>query len=224
MEIRGPPNNLGFMHTRLEFRASRVGSGGFTLLEVMVGVGVLGLLLFTMFRLVGTQLQALQVSRESQVEASMNEGLVRYVAAVLAGVPAKQVDALRGVPHLVGMAPADELQWITRPGMALLTSAAPEDDYALTLTLQPSTATSRKQDLGIRRRSTKEPDNHYEWIPLMSEVAALEFRYFHPALAVWVDRWEDSNARPALVRMKLWRRAEDQPFEIVLPVPSSRVP
>jgi hypothetical protein len=193
-------------------------------LEVMVGVGVLGLLLFTMFRLVGTQLQALQVSRESQVEASMNEGLVRYVAAVLAAVPAKQVDALRGVPHLVGMAPADELQWITRPGMALLTSAAPEDDYALTLTLQPSTATSRKQDLGIRRRSTKEPDNHYEWIPLMSEVAALEFRYFHPALAVWVDRWEDSNARPALVRMKLWRRAEDQPFEIVLPVPSSRVP
>lgn len=211
------------MRTRQHSNVAGSGRAGFTLLEVMVGVGVLGLLLVTMFRLVGTQLQALQVSRESQLESAFSDGLVRYVQAVLVAVPAKQVDALRGVPHLVGMAPADELQWLSRPGMALLTSAAPEDDYALTLTLQPSTATSRKQDLGIRRRLLSEPDNQYEWIPLMQDVAALEFRYFHPALAVWVDRWDDSNTRPALVRMKLWRRAEDQPFEIVLPVPSSRV-
>ncbi|MEI6713800.1 MAG: prepilin-type N-terminal cleavage/methylation domain-containing protein [Verrucomicrobiota bacterium] len=211
------------MRTRWAYKTGIGSRAGFTLLEVMVGVGVLGVLLLTMGNLVGTQLTALRLTRDSQLENAINEGLVTYIQGALAAVPAKQVDALKGIPHLVGMAPADELQWLARPGMSLLTSAAEEDDYALTLTLQPSTATSRRQDLGIRRRVVTEADNHYEWIPLMQDVAALEFRYFHPALAVWVDRWEDSNARPALVRMKIWHRPEDQPFEVVLSLPSSRI-
>ena len=166
---------------------------------------------------------ALQTSRESQLESVAMEGLVRYVQGVLNDLPLRQNDALRGVPHVYGTVPADELQWIARPGMALLTSSAPEDDYAMTLTLQPRTSTSRLQDLGIRRRLVSEPDNAYEWIPLLPDVAALEFRYWQPAVGAWWDRWEDANSRPLLVRMKVWRRAVDEPFEVVLPVPSARI-
>lgn len=189
----------------------------------MVGVGVLGMLLMTMYQLVGTQLLALQVSRDSQLESVVMEGLVRYVQGVLNNLPLRQNDVLRGIPHVYGMASADELQWVARPGVALLTSAAPEDDYALTLTLQPKASTSRLQDLGIRRRLMSEPDSSYEWIPILADVAALEFRYFQPSLGAWMERWEDPNSRPTLVRMKVWRKATDEPFEVVLPVPSARV-
>jgi len=197
---------------------------GFTLLEIMVGVGVLGMLLVTMYQLVGTQLMALKNSRDSQLESVAMEGLVRYVQGVLANLPLKTNDVIKGINHVYGMAPADELQWISRPGMALLTSAAPDDEYALTLTIQPTTATSKQQDIGIRRRLSSELDNAYEWIPLLSNVAALEFRYFQPSLGAWMERWEDSTTRPSLVRMKVWRNASEDAFEVVIPVPSARIP
>ncbi|NBV33215.1 MAG: type II secretion system protein [Proteobacteria bacterium] len=197
---------------------------GFTLLEIMVGVGVLGMLLVTMYQLVGTQLMALKNSRDSQLESVAMDGLVRYVQGVLANLPLKTNDVIKGINHVYGMAPADELQWISRPGMALLTSAAPDDEYALTLTIQPTTATSKQQDIGIRRRLSSELDNAYEWIPLLSNVAALEFRYFQPSLGAWMERWEDSTTRPSLVRMKVWRNASEDAFEVVIPVPSARIP
>ena len=209
------PQQVNSQHTSRE---------GFTLLEIMVGVGVLGMLLVTMYQLVGTQLMALKNSRDSQLESVAMEGLVRYVQGILANLPLKTNDAIKGINHVYGMAPADELQWISRPGMALLTSAAPDDEYALTLTIQPTTATSKQQDIGIRRRLSSEPDNAYEWIPLLSNVAALEFRYFQPSLGAWMERWEDSTTRPSLVRMKVWRNASEDAFEVVVPVPSARIP
>jgi prepilin-type N-terminal cleavage/methylation domain-containing protein len=196
---------------------------GFTLLEIMVGVGVLGMLLISMYQLVGTQLLALQNTRETQVESVAMQGLVRYVQGVLAGLPLKQDGVLRGVHHVYGMVPADELQWISRPGMGVLTSAAADDDYAVTLTIQPRSTTSRRQDLGIRRRLVTEPDSSYEWITLLPDIVALEFAYFHNSLGLWQEKWEDTNTRPTLVRMKVWRREGEEPFEMVLPVPSARI-
>jgi len=207
-----------------QVNSQRTSREGFTLLEIMVGVGVLGMLLVTMYQLVGTQLMALKNSRDSQLESVAMEGLVRYVQGVLANLPLKTNDVIKGINHVYGMAPADELQWISRPGMALLTSAAPDDEYALTLTIQPTTATSKQQDIGIRRRLSSELDNAYEWIPLLSNVAALEFRYFQPSLGAWMERWEDSTTRPSLVRMKVWRNASEDAFEVVIPVPSARIP
>ncbi|MEY5025295.1 MAG: hypothetical protein RLZZ244_823 [Verrucomicrobiota bacterium] len=199
------------------------GRGGFTLLEVMVGVAVLGLMIFSMYRLVGTVLLSLEDSRVAQLETTVNEGVVRYLQESVKAIPPRQPDAIRGMPHLVGQASADEVTWVARAGVSLLTSAAPDDDYAVTLTLQPSAATSRQQDLGLRRRLVSEPESQYEWIPLVPDVAAFELRYFHPALAQWVERWEDANQRPALIRMKLWRRASEWPFEVVLAVPASKI-
>jgi prepilin-type N-terminal cleavage/methylation domain-containing protein len=195
---------------------------GFTLLEIMVGVGVLGMLLISMYQLVGTQLMALQSTREAQLESVAMQGLVRYVQGVLAGLPLGQNSVLRGVHHVYGMVPADELQWVARPGMGVLTSAAAEDDYVVTLTIQPRTSTSRRQDLGIRRRLVTEPDSSYEWITLLPDVVALEFSYLTPKVELWVENW-DTSTLPALVRMKVWRREGEDPFEIVLPVPAARI-
>ena len=166
------------------FRRTLVGRFGFTILEIMVGVGVVGLVLITMYRLVAAQLQALQVSREAQTQAAVMDGLAKYLQGVLAGLPLRQADCFRGIPHVFGLAPADEIQWLGRPGLSLLTSAAPESDYAVTLTLQPSTTNSRQQDLGIRRRLVTEVDSAYEWVSLLPDIAALEFRYFHPSMPI----------------------------------------
>ncbi|MEK0446021.1 MAG: hypothetical protein RLZZ399_1342 [Verrucomicrobiota bacterium] len=189
----------------------------------MVGVAVLGLVIYSVFRLVGTQLTALEVSRVSQTESTINEGVERYVQGVLMDLPPKQLNVFRGLPHLVGQDSADEMQWVARPGFALLTSAAADSDHALTLTLQPSKWALGKQDLALGRRLLNEPENRTEWIPLVAGVVSLRFRYFHPALQTWLDRWDDPINRPALVQMRLGRRVGEEPIEVVFFVPASRV-
>ena len=61
----------------------------------------------------------------------------------------------------------------------------------------------------------------YNWITLIRPVAGFEVRYFDPRLNAWLDRWTDLNARPLLVRVRLWKNAGDAPIEAVLPVPSA---
>jgi type II secretory pathway pseudopilin PulG len=209
--------------TLLSFPRLRTAGFGFTILEIMVGVGVVGLVLITMYRLVASQLQALQISREAQAQSAAMDGLASYLQGVLAGLPVRQADCLRGHNRVFGLAPEDVIEWLGRPGLSLLTSAAPEADYAVTLTLMNSTTNSRQRELGIRRRLVTEPDSAYEWIRLLPDIAGLEFRYFHPSIGAWLERWEDPNSRPALVRMKVWRRANEEPYEVVLDVPSHKI-
>ncbi len=196
---------------------------GFTILEIMVGVGGVGLVLIPMYRLVSAQLQALQVSRDAQAQTAAMDGLAKYLQSILAGLPARQPDCLQGIPrNPLGLGPADEITWLGRPGLSILTSAAAESDYSVTLTLQPTTATSRQQDLVIRRRLTTEVDSAYELITLLPDIAALEFRYYYPQLSTWLDRVQPGD-KPALVRMKVWRRSNEEPYEVVLSVPSYRI-
>jgi hypothetical protein len=193
------------------------------LLEIVVGVAVIGLTVIAMYRLVEAQLSALQVSRETQLRALQFEGLTAYVRSVLAGLPLRQNESFRGISHQFGMVPADEIQWMARPGLSLLTAAAPEEDFVMTLTVQPSQSNTRQQDLGIRRRPLSQPESSYEWIVLLPNIAGLQFMYFHQALGTWLERWEDGTARPALVRMRVWRNPGEEPYEVVMPVPSHRI-
>jgi type II secretory pathway pseudopilin PulG len=197
---------------------------GFTILEIMVGVGVVGLVLITMYRLVSAQLQALQVSRDAQAQTAAMDGLAKYLQSVLAGLPPRRPDCLQGQNHDFGFGPEDEITWLGRPGLSILTSAAAESDYSVTLTLKPTTATSRQKDLVILRRLTADLDSNYKKITLLSDVANLQFQYLYPQLDPnhWFEKVNVGD-KPALVRMKVWRRSNQEAYEVVLSVPSSRI-
>ena len=103
-----------------------------------------------------------------------------------------------------------------------------------TLTVQPVSGKSTEIELGLRRRPSDPNDQtiakelnrgggdaKYNWLPLIRPMAALEVRYFDGRLNAWTDAWTDPNRRPDLVRVRLWKRADDAPVEAVLPVPSA---
>jgi hypothetical protein len=56
---------------------------------------------------------------------------------------------------------------------------------------------------------------------LIENFAAMEIRYFDPRINSWLERWQDQNVRPSLVRIRLWRRADDEPYEAVLNIPAA---
>ena len=95
---------------------------------------------------------------------------------------------------------------------------------------------SAETELGLRRKpidplaaiDSTQPargggTDKYNWVPLIRPMAALEIRYFSVQLNAWQDAWTDENRRPDLVRVRLWKRADEPPVEAVLAVPSARV-
>ena len=194
----------------------------FTLLEVMVAVAIVGLLTVSLHRFVVANLTALQYSTEMSVERGMMTGLVNFIGGQLADIPAQGQGLLVGQPHKFNELSSDEMQWLCRPGAGLMTAAA-SGQYRVTLELRPVTKTSAELELGLRRRPVEGTDKDETWVSLMRPVQALEIRYFHPQLNAWVDRWNDQNRRPSVVRIRISRTVDEPPFDAVLRLPATNL-
>lgn len=203
-------------------REQRRLSSGFTLLEVMIAVAVTVMLTFSLFQFISANLNALKFSAENAEERDAMLGLVDLVQGQLNELPTAGQALLTGQAHKFKGLASDEMQWRTKAGLGVLTTAA-ADEYQVTLMLQPPEKTSASLDLGLRRKLVAGTDKDEQWMRLITNFAALEIRYFDPRINNWLERWNDQNVRPSLVRLRLWRRADEQPYEAILGVPAALV-
>ncbi len=196
--------------------------GAFTLLEVMVAVVIISLMMVSIYRFVRTNLVAIHTSAEIAAERQELAGLIDFVQAQLEDLPARQQGVLMGDPNKFNDLASDEMHWICRAGHGVLTTSAP-DEYRVTLAIQPVEKSSRELEIGLRRQPTNVDQKNYHWLPLLRPAAALEIRYFDDRLNAWVDRWNVPERRPPLVRLRVWKIADEQPLEAVIQVPSARM-
>jgi prepilin-type N-terminal cleavage/methylation domain-containing protein len=204
---------------RLVRRARRA----FTLVEVMVGVLVLSLLVFTLYRFVQTTLLASIASMRLSQDREAVVGLINFVQAALNEVPAHGQGVFKGSPSMEHDMPLDEMEWICQAGPGMLTTSG-DSEYFVKLAIQRSTAKNANwYEIGLARRLTESQEKDATWLPLLSPVAAMEIRYYDPRTSGYVERWNDLNTRPALVRIRVWRNANDAPYEAVLNVPAANI-
>lgn len=215
--------------------ANRKSARAFTLLEVIIATMIIGMMVLTIYRFLSSNLTAMRVSSEINDEREAVQAVVRLVEAQLNDLPAQKSAALTGQPLKFRNLSNDELTWRCFAGAGLLTTAA-TGEYSVTLTVQPVTERSTETELGLRRRpidpteavDTTQPvrgsgTDKYNWIPLIRPMAAFEVSYFDNQLNAWQDTWTNPDLRPALVRLRLWKHANDVPVEAVLAVPSARL-
>ena len=219
----------------MSIRARNNAPRGFTLLEVMIATMIISLLAMTLFRFVSVNLQAMKFTTELQDERESVQAVVRFLQTQLADLPRRENAALLGNPLKLHELSSDELIWRAHAGQGVLTAAAP-GEFRVTMTVQPVESTSSELELGLRREpitpeARADVDffargsgaNKYNWVSLIRPLAAFEVRYFDPRLNAWLDRWTDQTARPSLIRVRLWKNADDLPVEAVLPVPSAQM-
>ena len=219
----------------MSIRARNNAWRGFTLLEVMIATLIISLLTMTLFRFVSVNLLAMKYTTELQDDREAVQAVVRFLQTQLADLPRGGSGALLGNPLKLHDLASDEIIWRAHAGQGVLTAAAP-GQYRVTMTVQPVESTSRVLELGLRREPiTPEAradvdffargsgTNKYNWVSLVRPMAAFEVRYFDPRLNAWLDRWTDQTTRPLLVRVRLWKNADDPPVEAVLPVPSAQM-
>ena len=189
----------------------------FTLIEVMLAVAITGLVAFGIFRFVGANLQAVEFSSEQSVREASMRTLMSFFQDQLNDLPGTLPGALLGEAHVFNNLPSDEIQWLSGAGPGLFTIHA-LGDYKVTLSLR-QTKDPAVLELGVRRLVANGSSKDDNWLTLMKDVKAMEIRYFDVRLNAWLEKWTDQAARPSLVRLRIWRTDDAQPYEQIFSLP-----
>jgi prepilin-type N-terminal cleavage/methylation domain-containing protein len=192
--------------------------GAFTLLEIMLAVGILAMMSLAIYRFVQTNIVAMNVYAAADAVDARYTGLRQMLTQELQSLP-QGTGALLGDAVKVNESDRDVMTWVCTAGPGVLTRYAP-GDFKVDLRLRPHAAKSTQLDLGILRRPNDEDETetHETWVGLINDVTSLQIRYFDPRLNAWVQRWTDTITLPRLVRLVIGRRDAKVPEEIVVPL------
>jgi prepilin-type N-terminal cleavage/methylation domain-containing protein len=190
---------------------------GFTLLEIMLAVAILGMMALAIYRFVQSNLIAVRVSSDASVADARYDGLREFLTTQWQSL-APGSGALLGDPLKLNDRPRDEIRWTCGAGPGLLTRYA-SGDFIVTLRLQRENEKSDRLDLGLLRKPKDDEaitaDNE-TWVPLIKNVSSLAIRYFDPRLNSWVDRWSDNLTLPRLIKLTIERADNIPPWEVIV--------
>jgi len=203
-------------------RLAHIRRRAFTLLEVMLSVMIMALIAIAIYRFVVTSLQAIRISTEDTAQKASVQALVAVLQAEFSDLPLDQPGGLQGEAHKFHGQEADQVEWLTHSGNGLFTNAA-EGQWKATLILQLDEKTNTST-LGLERQVADGSDKDINWLPLLPQVDAIEIRYYDPRLSAWIDKWANSDTRPALVRIRIWRKDQTIPYVVVIQLPLTQLP
>jgi general secretion pathway protein J len=177
-------------------------AAGFTLLEVLVAVTLLGLLsvaLFGAVRLGAQGWRRAEQGREATQDATAVQDLLRRMIASARPVfasadPADATVAFDGAAQSLGL--IGTLPDALAPGQ--------QGEQRLFLANNDDTL------MLAWRLDLPAPDGgalRERLVPLLDHVRAIGFTYYDAAAAAWTDTWNGRNALPALVRLHVERDA-----------------
>jgi prepilin-type N-terminal cleavage/methylation domain-containing protein len=190
---------------------------GFTLFEIMLAVGILGLMSLAIFRFVQANMTALRLSSDITARDSQYDGLRDFLTAEWQSLNPQRA-RLTGEPLKVNDRERDVIGWFCSAGPGLLTRYAP-GEFKVVLRLRPESEKSDRLDLGLTRKPKDESGQEHEsWVPLIKNVSSLQISYFNPNLNTWIDRWSNASQMPWLVKVTVGRSDSPVPWEAIIPL------
>jgi prepilin-type N-terminal cleavage/methylation domain-containing protein len=192
---------------------------GFTLLEIMLAVAILGMMATAIFRFVQSNMTALQFSSVMAANDAQYGGLRDLLTTEwqsLSPIRARMM----GEPFKLNDRERDEIKWNSGAGPGLLTRYAP-GEFTVVLRLQPDDQKSDQLDLGLLRQPQDDSDNaegHETWVPLIKNVTSLEITYFDPNTNTWLPQWAGGTQLPSLVKISVGRPDAADPWEAIIPL------
>ena len=217
-------NRFNFMFIGLaNRRTASVGATrrcrGFTLLEIMLAVAILGMMALAIFRFVQTNITALRFSSETAAADAQYDGLRDLLTTQWQSLSPLRARMI-GEPFKLNDRERDEIRWNCGAGPGLLTRYAP-GEFTAVLRLKPADDKSDRLDLGLLRKPQNNSDRtegQETWVPLIQNVNSLEITYFDPNANTWLPRWPGGNRMPSLVKISVGRPDAADPWEAVIPL------
>ena len=192
---------------------------GFTLMEIMLAVAILGLMSVAIFRFVQSNMIALQLSSDSDAADAQYAGLRDLLTAEWQSLNPLRANMV-GEPFKLSDRERDEIKWKSSAGPGLLTRYAP-GDFTVVLRLQPEKEKGSRLDLGFSRKAQEDSDTGEEretWVPLIKNVNSLEISFFDANANNWLPRWPLGGRLPLLVKITVGRTDSAVPWETIIPL------
>ena len=192
---------------------------GFTLMEIMLAVAILGMMSVAIFRFVQSNMIALQLSSDTAVADAQYDGLRDLLTAEWQSLSPLRANMV-GEPFKFGDRERDEIKWRSTAGPGLLTRYAP-GDFTVVLRLQPENEKGSRLDLGFSRKAQEDSDTgeaRETWVPLIKNVNSVEISYFDANANNWLPRWPLGGRLPLLVKIAVGRTDSAVPWETIIPL------
>src|SRR5438552_18839921 len=192
---------------------------GFTLLEIMLAVGILGMMAVVIFRFVQSNMTALQFSSVTAANVAQYDGLRDLLTTEWQSLSPTRAKMI-GEPFKLNDRERDEIRWNCSAGPGLLTRYAP-GEFTVVLRLQSGNEKNGQLDLGLLREAQDDSDTvegNETWVPLVKNVSSLQISYFNPSLNTWIDRWPNASQLPWLVNVTVGRADSPVPWEAIIPL------
>jgi prepilin-type N-terminal cleavage/methylation domain-containing protein len=192
---------------------------GFTLMEIMLAVAILGMMSMAIFRFVQSNMIALQLSSDTAAADAQYDGLRDLLTAEWQSLNPLRANMV-GEPFKLGDRERDEIKWRSAAGPGLLTRYAP-GDFTVVLRLQPENEKGSQLDLGFSRKGQEDSDTgeaRETWVPLIKNVNSLELSYFDANANNWLPRWPLGGRLPLLVKITVGRTDSAVPWETIIPL------
>jgi len=188
----------------------------------MLAVMIMALVGIAIYRFVEMQLVAIKFSTENTVRKGAIQALAAVLQSEFSNLPAGEQNALLGEAHMFNGKSSDEVEWLSQAGNGLFTSAC-EGEWKVTLILRPDDGKDT-YTLGLLRQLPDNSSKELHWLALLPNVDAIEIRYYDQRLNAWVEKWSDSQNRPNLVRIRIWRLNDTAPYETIIELPPTKLP
>ena len=188
-------------------------------MEIMLAVGILGMMSVAIFRFVQSNMIALQFSSDTAAADAQYDGLRDLLAAEWQSLSPLRAN-MTGEPFKLSDRERDEIKWRSTAGPGLLTRYAP-GDFTVVLRLQPENENGRRLNLGFLRKAQENSDtgeSRETWVPLIKDVNSLEISYFDANANNWLPRWPLGGRLPLLVKITVGRTDSAVPWETIIPL------
>ena len=192
---------------------------GFTLMEIMLAVAILGMMSVAIFRFVQSNMIALQLSSDTAAADAQYDGLRDLLAAEWQSLSPLRAN-MTGEPFKLSDRERDEIKWRSTAGPGLLTRYTP-GDFTVVLRLQPENEKGGLLDLGFSRKAQEDSDTgeaRETWVPLIKNVNSLEISFFDANANNWLPRWPLGGRLPLLVKVTVGRTDAAVPWETIIPL------
>src|SRR5881396_1311379 len=213
-------NRFSFMFIGPDRRRLNIrNSVGFTLIEIMLAVGILGMMSVAIFRFVQSNMIALQLSSDTDAADAQYDGLRDLLTAEWQSLSPLRANMV-GEPFKLSDRERDEIKWRSSAGPGLLTRYAP-GDFTVVLRLQPENEKGSRLDLGFSRKAQEDSDTgeaRETWVPLIKNVNSLEISFFDANANNWLPRWPLGGRLPLLVKVTVGRTDAAVPWETIIPL------
>jgi prepilin-type N-terminal cleavage/methylation domain-containing protein len=211
---RNRGNRIQNPESRIQHRSVR--ANGFTLLEIMLAVAILGMMSLAIFRFVQSNLTALYLSSDTAAADAQYDGLRDLLTTEWQNLSPFRAN-MTGEPFKMSDRERDEIKWNCTSGPGMLTRYAP-GTFTVVLRLQPENKKSGRLDLGFLRKAQAKSDTAEapeSWVPLIKNVTSLEISYFDPNANTWLPRWPGGRL-PSLIKVAVGRADVAVPWEAVI--------